>query len=191
MEDKVDLRVRRTNKMIRAALIALMQEKRFDDITVKDIADRAFVNRNTFYLHYRDKNDLLKSICADRLEDWHRIIAQPREGNEQWHFRPLIIDALQEISQKRPFYRTMLDSSGTTYFVDQLKSEIRAQMLDILGISNPDYQTSFCVEYVVNGFLGAVRFALEQDTGFDADKTAQMIFQIAFGSTAELLGWEM
>lgn len=186
MEGKMDLRVHRTKKLIGEAFIALMQEKSFDEITVKDIADRAFVNRNTFYLHYRDKNDLLKSICANRLEDWRRIITQPREGSEQRHFRPLIIDTLQEISQKRTFYRTMLDSSGATYFADQLKSELKAQILDIMGTSNPDYQTSFCIEYIVNGFLGAVRFALENKE-FEVDKTAQMIFQMAFGSAAELL----
>lgn len=187
MENKIDLRVRRTKKLIGGAFIELMQEKGFEEITVKDIADRAFINRNTFYLHYRDKNDLLKAVCADCLENWRRIITQPRSGNEDQHFRPLIVDTLQEISQKRMFYRTMMDSSGTTYFIDQLKKEIAAQMLEIIGERAPGFQTMFCIEYIVNGFLGAVRFALEQDKEFDADKMSQMVFQAVFDNATKLL----
>src|SRR5215813_8943534 len=54
-----DLRVRRTRKSLMQALIELTIEKGFSAITVQDIADRAMVNRATFYRHYLDKYDLL------------------------------------------------------------------------------------------------------------------------------------
>lgn len=190
MENSTDLRVRRTKKMVGEAFIELMQEKGFDEITVKDIADRAFINRNTFYLHYRDKNDLLRAVCAYCLENWRKIHVQPRGGNENQYFRSLIVGTLQEISQKRMLYRTMMDSSGTTYFIDQLKKEISAQVLEIIGNRNPSFQTMFCVEYNMNGFLGAVRYVLEQDKEFDVDKMTQIVFQIVFDDATKLLdGW--
>jgi AcrR family transcriptional regulator len=51
--------------MLRAALLSLMQEKRYDEITVTDILERADVGRSTFYAHYRDKDALLLSGFDD------------------------------------------------------------------------------------------------------------------------------
>ena len=59
---KVDRRITKSQEAIKKALIELMSEKSFDDITIQDIADRANVNRGTIYLHYLDKFDLLDKI---------------------------------------------------------------------------------------------------------------------------------
>ncbi len=55
---KPDRRVRRTRELLQQALIALVGERRYEAITIRDIADRANVARATFYLHYTDKDDL-------------------------------------------------------------------------------------------------------------------------------------
>src|SRR5664279_2590257 len=60
-DPKIDRRILRTRKALWEALIALIEEKDYSEITIQDIADRADVNRVTFYLHYRDKQDLLES----------------------------------------------------------------------------------------------------------------------------------
>jgi AcrR family transcriptional regulator len=65
---KTDARVRRTRDALGDALIALMQEKPFDTITVQDVLDRAHVSRSTFYSHYSDKNDLLMSDADEFFE---------------------------------------------------------------------------------------------------------------------------
>ena len=49
---KEDRRIRRTKRLLRQALAELMNEKDFKDITVKEITDRADLNRGTFYFHY-------------------------------------------------------------------------------------------------------------------------------------------
>lgn len=58
---KEDRRSRRTRHLLGNALVELMYEKRFDDITVQDILDRADVGRSTFYAHYTGKEHLLMS----------------------------------------------------------------------------------------------------------------------------------
>jgi AcrR family transcriptional regulator len=65
---KMDRRVLRTRDTLGNALVELMQEKVFDDITVQDVLDRAGVGRSTFYAHYRDKDDLFLSDVEDFLE---------------------------------------------------------------------------------------------------------------------------
>lgn len=58
---KEDRRSRRTRHLLGTALVALMYEQRFDDITVQDILDRADIGRSTFYTHYTGKEHLLMS----------------------------------------------------------------------------------------------------------------------------------
>ena len=68
MNKKTDARVRRTRDALGDALVALMQEKPFDTITVQDVLDRAHVGRSTFYAHYSDKDDLLMSDADEFYE---------------------------------------------------------------------------------------------------------------------------
>src|SRR5678816_4597418 len=65
---KIDARVRRTRDALGDALVALMQEKPFETITVQDVLDRAKVGRSTFYSHYSDKDDLLMSDAEEFFE---------------------------------------------------------------------------------------------------------------------------
>jgi AcrR family transcriptional regulator len=58
----------RTRDALGDALAALMHEKTFDDLTVQNVLDRAGVGRSTFYMHYRDKEDLFLSDVEDFLE---------------------------------------------------------------------------------------------------------------------------
>lgn len=51
----------RSRRALGDALVELLHERRFDDITVQDILDRASVGRATFYAHYRNKQDVLHS----------------------------------------------------------------------------------------------------------------------------------
>ncbi len=62
------LRVRRTHKALREAVITLSKEKGFEQVIVSEITERAMVNRATFYRHYHDKYDLVESCVRELLE---------------------------------------------------------------------------------------------------------------------------
>ena len=66
---KEDRRSQRTRRLLHQAIMSLMQEKRYDTITVQDIIDRADVGRSTFYAHFQDKEDLLNSNLEEILDD--------------------------------------------------------------------------------------------------------------------------
>lgn len=65
---KVDPRIRRTREMLQKAMNDLLKEKGFFDLNVQDIAERAELNRATFYKHYLDKYDLLDVVIRQRLQ---------------------------------------------------------------------------------------------------------------------------
>ena len=64
-----DPRILRSRQMLMEALGKLLDRREFDDISDKEIADEATLNRATFYLHYPDKNALLHAMTADRFRD--------------------------------------------------------------------------------------------------------------------------
>jgi len=59
LEEKMDLRTQRTHSLILEAFNSLINEKRFESISVQDVANRARINRVTFYDHFPDKYALL------------------------------------------------------------------------------------------------------------------------------------
>jgi AcrR family transcriptional regulator len=63
-----DPRVTRTRQLILQAFTELIKEKGFESLTVQEIADRATVNRATFYAHFADKYVLLDSAFAEEFK---------------------------------------------------------------------------------------------------------------------------
>lgn len=73
---KKDLRTIRTTHSIKLAFIDLLQEKPFNKITVSEIAKKAYIDRQTFYLHYLDKYDLLAKIDQEIAEEFKKILGE-------------------------------------------------------------------------------------------------------------------
>ena len=66
---ETDLRYVKTERAIRDAFFELLEESEFDKVSVTDITQRAQINRNTFYLHYSDKFNLVNSILIDFVQE--------------------------------------------------------------------------------------------------------------------------
>ena len=62
-----DVRVIKTNNLIRTAFLALLAEKGFHAMTVQDILDRAQINRSTFYKHFSNKNEVAKVLVEELM----------------------------------------------------------------------------------------------------------------------------
>jgi len=78
-EKKLDPRIKRTRKLLQRALMELMAEKSFQAITVQDIAERATVNRVTFYAHFEDKYALLEYTMREMFKQ--RLRSQLPDGS--------------------------------------------------------------------------------------------------------------
>jgi AcrR family transcriptional regulator len=83
LKKRSDARVRRTRDALGDALVALMQEKPFDTITVQDVLDRAKVGRSTFYSHYSDKEDLLMSDAEEFFESVAMLLSVRGDTSER------------------------------------------------------------------------------------------------------------
>lgn len=104
---KTDARVRRTRDALGDALIALMQEKPFDTITVQEVLDRAHVSRSTFYAHYSDKDDLLMSDAEEFFEALSMALSA--HGDKSDRVFP-VREFFTHLADVQPFYKALVKS---------------------------------------------------------------------------------
>jgi AcrR family transcriptional regulator len=104
---KTDRRILRTRDTLGDALVRLMHEKPFDNITVQDVLDRAGVSRTTFYTHYRDKDDLFLSDVEDFFEMMSTFL--DRNGAARKRIAP-VEELLIHVSDVREFHQALIAS---------------------------------------------------------------------------------
>jgi AcrR family transcriptional regulator len=104
---KTDARVRRTRDALGDALIALMQEKPFNTITVQDVLDRAHVSRSTFYTHYSDKDDLLMSDAEEFFEGLSMALSTRGEKSDRVF---PVREFFAHLSDVQPFFKALVKS---------------------------------------------------------------------------------
>lgn len=112
---KPDSRIRRTCERLGSALIALIQEKPITDVTVQDVLDRASVGRSTFYLHYRDKDDLLFSQLEMFLETMSTALSVRKEDS---HRVVPVAELFAHIGNQNKLYRVLADAGHLPEFWD-------------------------------------------------------------------------
>jgi AcrR family transcriptional regulator len=112
---KPDPRGARTRARLGMAFVQLIHEKPMEEVTVQDVLDRASVGRSTFYLHFRDKNDLLLS----QLEMFCQIQSSVLiERKEQSHRVMPVAEMFEHIEKQRAFYRILGDAGRLNDFFD-------------------------------------------------------------------------
>jgi|ERR1700733_7069966 AcrR family transcriptional regulator len=112
---KPDLRIRRTCERLGSALLTLIQEKPIDDVTVQDVLNRASVGRSTFYVHYRDKDDLLFSQLEKFLETMSTALSTRKEES---HRVVPVAELFAHIGNQNKLYRVLADSGRLHDFFD-------------------------------------------------------------------------
>jgi AcrR family transcriptional regulator len=78
--EKQDRRSQRTRRLITTAMMELLFERRYEQITVQDVLDRAGIGRSTFYSHYFDKEDVLASIAEQMFEMFRQQLVERSAG---------------------------------------------------------------------------------------------------------------
>jgi len=104
---KTDARVRRTRDALGDALVALMQEKPFETITIQDVLDRAHVSRSTFYTHYSDKDDLLMSDSEEFFEAISMALSE--HGDISDRVFP-VKEFFTHLADVQPFFKALVKS---------------------------------------------------------------------------------
>src|SRR5258706_14387883 len=116
-----NLRVKRTQKLLREALIELIEERGFDALTIGELTSRAMVSRAAFYRNYQDKYDLVEQIFEEVISTMRGAIAAT--GPEQ-HPPQVWVKFFEHIAEYERLYRALLGSKGSPWFVKKMRASL-------------------------------------------------------------------
>jgi AcrR family transcriptional regulator len=187
-DPKLDRRILRTRKLLWEALIALIEEKEYSEITIQDIADRANVNRVTFYLHYRDKQDLLVKSEELIFEELTSKITPLTGENFRFDIPPEGMKLVyQYIAENARFYRIILGENGIPFLVDRFRKYLarltiqRFQMVSS-GASKSSIPMEMIAQYAAGSIIGLITWWLENDMPIPPEEFAhQTLLLTAYG----------
>ncbi|MFF3022226.1 TetR/AcrR family transcriptional regulator [Gottfriedia sp. NPDC057948] len=177
---KVDPRIIRTRQLIKDAFIDLLQEMDINKITVNRIAERATVNRVTFYLHYRDIQDMMENMALEMGEKLGQIMrdSTPYKSIEETDSVKLL-NLLEHIAENAKFYKVVLASTKTPIFTEQLLKIItetitKRREVDSLHIKT-DIQKDIIIWYGSSALIGTIVSWLRYDMPYTPQYLAKQL----------------
>ncbi len=180
-----DLRIRRTRKMLQQALLELTVEKGYDAVTVRDISERAMVNRSTFYRHYLDKHDLLDQYTNEvsALTSQEDFIAE-KLGQTAESSPSGLVNLLRHVQTFAEFYRVMLGQKGCAQFTERFRQSSINRFRQLLAYTQVDTDPhapplEMRLNYISSAGVGAILWWLENDQPCSAEQLAGWIGQLS------------
>ena len=202
-EEQTDLRIRRTHKFLQEAMIELITEKSFDALTVGDIAERAMINRATFYRHYQDKYDLVAKIfeettneLVENMKPFHKDTGQSETENppEIW------IQVFEHVADHARLYRAMLGKNGSSWFAARMREHNIKLMLETerrwkqlvepsqpIDPAMPHELPAMQLSHVL---IGTIVWWLESEKSYTPRQMATWFYRFAFYGYLSALGYE-
>ncbi|MDN3018931.1 TetR-like C-terminal domain-containing protein [Paenibacillus sp. BSR1-1] len=182
---RVDPRILRTRQLIKDALIDLLQEMELNKITVNRIAERATINRVTFYLHYRDIQDMMEKMAQEMAEDIEDIMRSATDKESTGETDSLMLESLLEhIAGNGKFYKVVLGTRRTPIFTERLLkilTEAITKRTEKSFRASSDVQRDVAIWYGSSALIGTIVAWLRNDMPYTPQYLAKqltMLFRI-------------
>jgi AcrR family transcriptional regulator len=200
---KNDRRVSRTRRSLREALMVVILEKGYDAVTIEDITSQADVGRTTFYLHYRDKEELLQESINEVVDDLFAQVSQkplaewdqPGEVLGEKTLFPILL-VFHHAAENANLYRVVLRGEGTSKTQNHIRSITAGAVTEFLRLMaerdglafHPVVPVEVFSNYFAGSLLGVLTWWLETDMLYPAEKMASIYQRLVISSANEVLG---
>jgi len=183
--EKIDRRIKRTQRLLQQALVALTLEKGFDEVTIREITERADVGYATFFRHYPDKEALLADVLDSmRLEFRdllmpHSIITEPETMGEL---------LFQYVQENVDLCRVLLDSTNTMTLLRPVQ-EIGQQEIGwmFFGGGEREIPLDVSASHLMTSLVMLIRWWLENDMPYSPQKMGRIAAQLIIRPVIESL----
>ncbi len=166
---KQDIRVERSKDAIKKAFVDLMKRRAYEEITVKDLAEEARINRKTFYAHYETKQALFESMMREMFDHICGCFMYEKESSEKEASGDMLREDIRCFLQVTEGYREQLDvmitdqTATMTFIVSEQAILQRAQEIHILKEMLPGrVPVELYIMRLKNFFLGVMDWWLGQ-----------------------------
>ncbi len=185
-----DRRILRTREAIQDALINLIEEKGFDAVSIKDIADRANINRGTFYLHYHDKFDLLEQTENEIIENMKNLLLESGklsfdEYSQSEKVVPVIVSLFEYIKNRAKLMHAVLGLKANPGFQSRIKKAIESNLFNLGFFSQKSREDllvpiEYLVSYLAAAHMGVVQAWLVNGCRETPQEMAQILARMSF-----------
>ncbi len=188
--NNTDLRIVRTKELIRDALIDLIDEKSFDAITVRDITNKAGINRGTFYAHYQDKFDLVATYEDEIIEKIAKIAKQSilayisSDNTDDFTMFPQAVTLFECFYENGEFLRAILSHKGDLSFQTRLKDFVWDKLFSkdsedaIYREDKLLVPGEYLAAYISSAHLGVIQQWLNTGKKESPEEMARILFKI-------------
>ena len=184
MGDTVNQRTRLTRRLFHESLLSLLKEKSVDKITVKELCERAELNRTTFYLHYGQPADVLGEIEDELVAEAQTYLKELKEDTAITRLRAL----LAYIRDNRDMFRTVMCESGTDAFRYRFFESVFPEEV-MSGLLLHEQKLKKYIEgYLTSGAFAVVYTWILDDCALPADELADLMFGLSKNAVSYLNG---
>ncbi|MCK9862857.1 TetR-like C-terminal domain-containing protein [Paenibacillus sp. ATY16] len=182
---RTDPRILRTRQLLRDAFIDLLEEMDIEKISVNKLAERATINRVTFYLHYKDIPDMLEKMADDMIEDINQVLDRStvKSDSPEVINTTMLVKLLEHIAEHAKFYKIILASHRTTIFTERLLrllTKLISDGIDKRGndsfVAKANIQKDIAVWYSSAALIGTIVSWLRADMPYTPVFLAKQFF---------------
>ncbi|MCI2057526.1 MAG: TetR/AcrR family transcriptional regulator [Oscillibacter sp.] len=187
-----DRRARRSRRLLKQGLTELLHEKKFSDISVRDITDRIDMNRGTFYLHYSDTYDLLHSVEGDVLRDAQTMIDEHRgEMENAGSLRPIFSPLLDYVVEHRAVCGSLLGNNASSDFTGRLHQLIYkngSNLIRSVWPDAPEEKMEYLLSFSTFGLIGLIKRWFDTNMKLSKDDLLARADRLVNGAAEYLMG---
>lgn len=197
---KTDLRKIRTKKMIIDAFLELVEEKGMETVTIQEIADKAMINRATFYAHFTDKQDLYDSILEFASNAFTSVIQEDQLIHGRTiklkHIENLLTNIYITVKKNQKFFITLTDGYANEFLRQKLADLLYVKYHDIFDSlriteNNLEVPLDFIIEYMTAIFMGTLHWWLTADSQMTPDALARLVIKLVANGHLTVMGIEV
>lgn len=183
-----DPRAARTKTSIQSALLTLIREKGFDQISVRNLTTKAGINRSTFYQHYQNKWHLLDQMMNTHLQGLIEAVKPINLRPAKSYIsepNPSFVRVFTYIEEHATFFRTMLGKKGVPLFQHRLIKKVSESISEEMNKNN-DIKNQMLVyrplvlQYITSAHLGLVIYWLEHEMPYSPREMAYQMTLLTF-----------
>ena len=185
----MDRRIEKTRQVIMNTFIDLLAEKGFEKITIIDIAERANINRGTFYLHYVDKFDLLDKCIETYIELLLHYCANSADKNLSESAFQSVFEYLEK---NFTIYKLLLNNEGFEFFRSRLYSIIVQTVTegDVTKSKSNGSSNDVTTHFLASGFIGVLEWWINNSMPCSVQEVTEQLMFLLEPYTKQLVSHE-
>ncbi|MDD7739067.1 MAG: TetR-like C-terminal domain-containing protein [Lachnospiraceae bacterium] len=168
-------RIRITKKMLKNALMDLLENQPIGKVTVYSLCEKAEINRTTFYKYYGSPYELLDEIETDYFRELEHCLTENNEEGSNG-----LVSALCFLEGERKNWRVLINTVHDEEFAQRLFDlpVIRRLLDHYIGNAQKEGQRDYIRLFICHGGYAIIRQWLKKDNGESPEEIADLIFTL-------------